>query len=85
MQDQDVCSWVEHKLELQGNLGCFRVSLCETISVPPRSEMVCSGQVLDLPKLPQIPLLIEPCAKFQDSGRDLVARSLVNSSEFPDS
>uniref|UniRef100_A0A8W8NTI9 Uncharacterized protein n=1 Tax=Magallana gigas TaxID=29159 RepID=A0A8W8NTI9_MAGGI len=29
----------------------------------------------------KIPLLIEPCAKFQDSGRALVARSVVNSSE----
>lgn len=27
------------------------------------------------------PLLIEPCAKFQDSGKALLARSLVNSSE----
>lgn len=66
---------------MQGNIGCFRVSLCETISIPPKSEMVCPGQVLDLPKFPQIPLLIEPCAKFQDSGRALVARSVVNSSE----
>lgn len=43
--------------------------------------MVCSGQVLDLPKIPQIPLMIEPCTKFQDNGKALVARSLVNSSE----
>lgn len=28
---------VEHELDLQGNIGCFRVSLCETISIPPRS------------------------------------------------
>jgi hypothetical protein len=43
---------VEHKLEVQGNIGCFHVSLCEIMSIPPRSEMVCSGQVLDLPNLP---------------------------------
>lgn len=60
---------IEHELEMQRNIGCFRVSLCETISIPPKSEMVCPGQVLDIPKFPQIPLLIEPCVKIQDSGR----------------
>lgn len=37
--------------------------------------------MLDIPESSPTPLLIEPCAKFQDSGKALLARSLVNSSE----
>lgn len=62
---------VEHKLDLQRSIGCFRVSLCETISIPPISEIICPCQMLDIPKNSQTPLLIEPCAKFQDSGKAL--------------
>lgn len=72
----------EHGLDLQGNIGCFRVSLCETISIPPRSEIISPGQMLNIPESSPTPLLIEPCAKFQDSGKALLARSLVNSSEI---
>lgn len=38
--------------------------------------------MLDIPESSPTPLLIEPCAKFQDSGKALLARSLVNSSEI---
>lgn len=48
---------------------------------PPRSEIICPGQMFDIPESSQTPLLIEPCAKFQDSGKALLARSLVSSTE----
>lgn len=31
----------EHELQMKGHLGCFNVSLKETVYQPPRSEMVC--------------------------------------------
>lgn len=32
----------EHELQLKGHLGCFNVSLKETVCPPPSSEMICS-------------------------------------------
>jgi hypothetical protein len=34
------------ELQLEGHLGFFRVSLKETISIPPQSEIICPGQLL---------------------------------------
>ncbi|XP_061165068.1 uncharacterized protein LOC133174043 [Saccostrea echinata] len=72
-------SGVEHDLHLQGQIGCFRVSLEENITIPSRSEMICSGQLLSSPGIKvQGPLLIEPIKKFDTGGKALIARTLVD-------
>lgn len=69
----------EHELQIKGHLWCLRVSLKETICIPPRSEMVCQGHLL-LPSDTEYrgPLVIEASEKFQKLGNALVARSLTN-------
>jgi hypothetical protein len=34
-------------LVFEGQIGCYRVAVAETVSVPPRSEMVVEGRVND--------------------------------------
>ena len=73
---------MEHELQLQGHLGCFNVSLKETITIPPMSEMICPGRLL-LPsdKIISEALMVEANERFQKSGKALVARSLINAKE----
>lgn len=66
------------KLVLGGKLGCFRVTVAETVTIPPRSEMIISGKVT-LPVLRQANLgIVEPVESISPR---LVAKSLVHSSE----
>jgi hypothetical protein len=34
-------------LVFEGQIGCYRVAMAETVSIPPRSEMVVEGKVND--------------------------------------
>ncbi|XP_061190281.1 uncharacterized protein LOC133198159 [Saccostrea echinata] len=69
----------EHELQLECHLGCFRVSLKETISIPPRSEKIRPGQLLAPSDMNcQGPLEMEAYEKFQKSGKALLARSLID-------
>lgn len=72
----------EHKLQIKGHLGCFRVSLKETICTHLRSEMVCQGHLL-LPSDTEFsgPLVIEASEKFLKLGKVVVASSLINAGE----
>lgn len=69
----------EHELQIKGHLGCFRVSLKETVCIHPRNEMVWQGHLL-LPSETEYrgSLVIEESEKFQKLGKALLARSLTN-------
>ena len=73
---------IEQELQLQGHLGCFNISLKETITIPPMSEMICSGRLL-LPSDRSVTgsLMVEANEKFQKSGKALVARTLITARE----
>ncbi len=68
-----------HQLTLEGEIGCFRITLCDTQHIPPMTEIVCDGRIETPPgtKLSEEPLLIESSSVFLSSGRALVARTLV--------
>ena len=62
----------------KGKIGCFRVTLCENVNIPPMSEIVTYGIVKgkddqDIPKTG----ITESSEQFQGSDKALVARTLV--------
>lgn len=69
---------VEHKLQLQGHIGCFCVRLTGTIIIPPRSEMICTGEILSfLGTRVEDPMIGKPCEKFHKDCKAMLARTLV--------
>jgi hypothetical protein len=67
-------------LVFEGQIGCYRVAVAETVSVPPRSEMVVEGRVNDhMSDHSQIGI-IEPTDEFiKKTEKGLVGRTLVGS------
>ena len=62
----------------EGSIGCCRVSVSETCSIPPRTEMIVYGDV-HMPYRENIPTgygLIEPDENFAKSDCDLIAKTL---------
>ncbi|KAK3102810.1 hypothetical protein FSP39_014067 [Pinctada imbricata] len=71
---------IEIPLVFQGPVGCFRIVANETVTIPPRSELVFQGRTVNLSEddISKYDLgLIEPSAKFIGSQRGLVARAVV--------
>ena len=74
----------EVKLLTEGAVGCYRVSLADTLNIPPRSEMVVNGAV-HLPKglhEPKGSCIIEGDETFLTTGGGLVGKSLVSQGQF---
>ena len=70
-------------LSLEGKLGCYRVSISESITIPPRSEIICEGKV-DVDKgelIKESDAVVEPYPKFKEKGIAMVARTLVKISD----
>ncbi|KAK3090718.1 hypothetical protein FSP39_014054 [Pinctada imbricata] len=65
-------------LTFEGRVGCFRITSCQTVSIPPRSEMVIQGKIDKQPN-ETLPLvgIIEPSVKSLTNSRPLTARVLV--------
>ena len=65
-----------------GKIGCFRVTLCENVNIPPMSEIVTYGNVkgkddqdnINIPKTG----IIESLEQFQGFDRAFVAQTLVD-------
>ena len=53
------------KCDLKGKIGCYRVSLAETVSIPPRHEMLTCGQINDYCHDIKGIGIIEPSDTFQ--------------------
>ena len=71
------------RMSIEGSLGCFRVTAVETVSIPPRSEVIIQGKVcvpdgLDPPKCDSI---IEPICKETMNKSTLTAMTMVRPRE----
>ena len=69
------------KCDLKGKIGCYRVSLAETVSVPPRHEMLTCGQINDYCHDIKGIGIIEPSDTFQKAGKAMVGRILATANE----
>jgi len=67
----------------EGTLGCYRVSMMDTVSIPPQSELICEGRirVAKDQQLPKDLYIAEASEKFSKSGKGFVARTVVNASD----
>ena len=72
-----------HKIQfnIQGQIGCYRVTVSETVVIPPQSEIVVNGKVNDrFPILFKVGL-VEPTEDFRKSDKALVGRTLVKTNK----
>ncbi|KAK3083976.1 hypothetical protein FSP39_006179 [Pinctada imbricata] len=73
----------EHRIYFEGLRGCYRVTVAETVSLPPASEVIVPGLLCKSEDgcLPAKSGIIEPSEKFSTSSFGCLARTLVRSSE----
>ena len=64
-------------LNCHGKLGCYRIVISETVTVPARSEMIVSGKVADKGILKEDLCVIEPTEKAYENGQ-CIAKSLIH-------
>ena len=69
------------KCTIKGKNGCYRVSLGETISIPPHHEIITSGQINEFCNDIEGIGIIEPTEKFCKNGQALIGRILVTARE----
>jgi hypothetical protein len=75
------CSGDRSLTDIQGQIGCYRVSVSETVVIPPQSEIVVNGKVNDrFPILFKVGL-VEPTEDFRKSDKALVGRTLVKTNK----
>ena len=68
---------------VEGEVGCYRIALSNTLSIPPRSEIITLGEAC-LNEKETVPIgfgLIEPDETFIKSDNGLVGKALVNADE----
>lgn len=67
----------------KGHIGCFRVSMADTIHIPPRSEIVtnCNVCIPDKERLPEGASIIEADDEFLKSEKGLIGKILVSNTE----
>lgn len=67
----------------KGHIGCFRVSMADTIHIPPRSEIVtnCNVCIPDKERLPEGASIIEGDDEFLKSEKGLIGKILVSNNE----
>ena len=73
----------KYQIHFEGLTSCYSIPVAETVSLPPRSEVIISG-TLCKPEdgcLPMKAGIVEPSDKFRNSDFGMVARALVRSSE----
>ena len=64
-----------------GRLGCHRVVVTEKTVVPPRSEMIVEGRLIDRESIRDDMGMLESSEKFLSSNRGIVARTFVKVDE----
>jgi hypothetical protein len=71
IQGHEVC------LQFDGQIGCYRIAMAETVNMPPRSEIIVKGKIKDT-VLPFAQLgIVEPTQEFVKSDKGLLGRTLV--------
>ena len=69
------------RCDMKGKIGCYRVSLVETGSIPPRHEMCTCGEINDYCHSVKCIGIIEPSDTFQKAGKAMVGRILASANE----
>ena len=64
-------------LYCHGKLGCYRIVMAETVTVPARSEMIVMGKVSDKAIIKEDLCVIEPTVNVYEIGQ-CVAKSLIH-------
>ena len=65
------------KLSVDGKIGCYRISVSETVSIPSMSEVIIEGKVNVSPFQSSKLGIIEPNEKSFMAGKGMVAKALV--------
>ena len=74
----------EIRFQIQGQIGCYRVSVSETVTLPPRSEVIVSGKIRESQHSSFEVGIVEPADDFRKVDKALVGRTLVNNNgEIP--
>lgn len=69
------------RCDMKGKMGCYRVSLVETVSIPPRHEMLTCGQINDYCHDIKGTGIIEPSDTFHKVDNAVVGRILATANE----
>ena len=69
------------RCDMKGKIGCYRVSLVETWSIPPRHEIHTCGEINDYCHSVKCIGIIEPSDTFQKAGKAMVGRILASANE----
>jgi hypothetical protein len=71
------------RMSIEGSLGCFRVTDVDTVSIPPRSEVIIQEKVCvpDGINLPKVDSIVEPNCKETINKSTLTAREMVHPRE----
>ena len=64
----------------QGNLACRRMAICETVVIPPRSEVIVAAEFVEGEASDGAGVL-EATTRFQEHNNLLVARALVHTNQ----
>lgn len=67
-------------LKCQGSIGCYRITVAEDVSIPARSEVIIQGDVPSFSRNDEKCFLVEPSDRIMQSGKGLLAKTLVNGS-----
>ena len=69
------------RCDMKGKIGCYRVSLMETISLPPRHEMLLSCQINDYCHDIKGTGIVEPSDDFHKKSNVMIGRTLATADE----
>ena len=78
-QETTVIQGTAIKLDSLGNVGCSRVIAKEMVQIPPRSEAIIQGKLVESTLGIGRLCIIEPSGNFQKKGNAMVAKTLTYS------
>ena len=68
-------------LNMTGKIGCYRVTISNTVEIPPRSEIITEGTV-HMPVIrKQNVTIVEPIDQSYITGKGIVAKALVHTND----
>ena len=70
------------KMNVEGKIGCYRISVSETINIPSMSEVIIEGKVNVSPLQNSRLGIIEPTEKSLMTGKGMVAKALVETRDI---
>ena len=66
---------------MKGKIGCYRVSLIETVSIPRRHEMLINCQINDYCLGVKDTGIVEPSDEFHKKSNVMIGRTLASADE----